>query len=105
MLDSLKDFPEENYIVEPSGKNTAPCIALAAAIMSKDDPDAVMGVFPADHLIENFESFKEAVKTGEKVAKDHSGLVTFGITPTRPATGYGYIQYDRKLPLLEIKPN
>jgi len=60
-----------------------------------------MGVFPADHLIENFESFKETVETGEKVATTHSGLVTFGITPTRPATGYGYIQYDRKLPLLE----
>jgi len=101
MLDSIIDFPEENYIVEPSGKNTAPCIALAAAIISKNDPNAVMGVFPADHLIENFESFKESIKDGENVAKLHSGLVTFGITPTRPATGYGYIQYDRKLPLLE----
>ena len=74
---------------------------MAAAIILKKDPEAVMGVFPADHLIENFESFKETVKTGEKVAKSHSGLVTFGITPTRPATGYGYIQYDKKLPLLE----
>ncbi len=100
-LKDLKDFPESNYIVEPNGKNTAPCIALAAAIILKKDPEAVMGVFPADHLIENFESFKETVKTGEKVAKSHSGLVTFGITPTRPATGYGYIQYDKKLPLLE----
>jgi mannose-1-phosphate guanylyltransferase len=100
-LNDLVDLPEENYIVEPSGKNTAPCIALAAAIIEKKDPGAVMGVFPADHLIENFESFKETVKTGEKVAKTHSGLVTFGITPTRPATGYGYIQYDKKLPLLE----
>jgi len=100
-LKELQDFPPENYIVEPSGKNTAPCIALAAAIITKKDPEAVMGVFPADHLIENFESFKETVETGEKVATTHSGLVTFGITPTRPATGYGYIQYDRKLPLLE----
>lgn len=100
-LDDLGDFPKENYIVEPSGKNTAPCIALAAAIIMKKDPEAVMGVFPADHLIENAASFEETVKTGEKVAKTHSGLVTFGITPTRPATGYGYIQYDRKLPLLE----
>ncbi len=101
MLADLKDFPEENYIVEPNGKNTAPCIALAAAIIMKKDPEAAMGVFPADHLIENFESFKEAVRMGEKVARQHSGLVTFGITPTRPATGYGYIQYDKKLPLLE----
>ncbi len=101
MLEDLKDFPEENYIVEPNGKNTAPCIALAAAIIMKKDPEAAMGVFPADHLIENFESFKEAVRMGEKVARQHSGLVTFGITPTRPATGYGYIQYDKKLPLLE----
>jgi len=101
MLADLKDFPEENYIVEPNGKNTAPCIALAAAIIMKKDPDAAMGVFPADHLIENFESFKEAVNVGEKVARQHTGLVTFGITPTRPATGYGYIQYDTKLPLLK----
>ncbi|MBN2280990.1 MAG: mannose-1-phosphate guanylyltransferase [Candidatus Marinimicrobia bacterium] len=101
MLENLGGFPEENFIIEPTGKNTAPCIALAAAIISKNDPNAVMGVFPADHLIENFESFREAVETGEKVATNHSGLVTFGITPTRPATGYGYIQYDKKLPLLE----
>ncbi len=101
MMKDLKDFPEENYIVEPNGKNTAPCIALAAAIIKKKDPEAVMGVFPADHLIENFNKFQTAVEVGAKVAKLHSGLVTFGITPTRPATGYGYIQYDKKLPLLD----
>ena len=100
-LSELKDMPEENYIIEPSGKNTAPCIALATAIISQKDPAAVIGVFPADHLIEDTKSFIESVKIGENVAKTHFGLVTIGIIPTWPATGYGYIQYDKKMPLPE----
>jgi mannose-1-phosphate guanylyltransferase len=93
--DELKELPEKNILVEPSGKSTAPCIGLAATVIAAKDSDAVMGVFPADHLIEDEDKFVEAVKTGHSFAKDHVALVTFGITPTRPITGYGYIQFEK----------
>lgn len=94
--DELKELPEKNILVEPSGKNTAPCIGLAATVIAAKDPDAVMGVFPADHLIEDEDKFVEAVKIGHDFAKDHTALLTFGITPTRPVTGYGYIQFEKE---------
>jgi len=96
ILNELPDFPEKNYIVEPYGKNTAPCIGLAATVIMDKDPDAVIGVFPADHLIRDDQKFQQAITDGLKVARDHVSLVTFGIQPTRPATGYGYIQIDKK---------
>ena len=91
----LPGLPRRNLIIEPSGKNTAPCIGLAAATIIQKDPNAVMGIFPADHLIKNTRSFVKAVNTGVQFARDHVALVTFGITPNRPATGYGYIQYSK----------
>ncbi len=100
IMKDLKGFPKNNYISEPSGKNTAPCIGLAAAIIADKDPDAIMGVFPADHLIRDIKAFKEAVAVGYRIAKDHEALVTFGIPPSRPATGYGYIQFDQKNPVI-----
>lgn len=96
ILNELSDFSENNYIAEPSGKNTAPCIGLAATIIEAKDPDAVIGIFPADHLINDHYSFHEAVENGVKYARDHVALITFGVTPTRPATGYGYIQFNKK---------
>jgi len=91
----LPELPLKNLIIEPSGKNTAPCIGLAAATIIQKDPNAVMGIFPADHLIVNVKSFKEAVEHGVQFARDHVALITFGIMPTHPATGYGYIQYNK----------
>jgi len=85
-------IPDSNVIYEPFGKNTAPCIGLAAVTIRKKDPEAVMIVSPADHLIKDIKAFQKAVKTGCKIAQQEDGLVTIGITPTRPATGYGYIQ-------------
>lgn len=96
ILHELPEMPERNLIIEPSGKNTAPCIGLAAAMIIQKDPNAVMGIFPADHLIKDMRGFKKAVNQGVQFARDHVALVTFGITPTRPATGYGYIQYSKK---------
>lgn len=91
----LKELPEENYISEPSGKSTAPCIGLAANLIHKRDPDAVIGIFPADHLIRDLARFEECVEKGRQAALNNNALVTFGIRPTRPATGYGYIQYNQ----------
>jgi len=86
----------DNFIIEPSGKNTAPAIALAAAVIHKKDPGAVMGLFPADHLIQNDDEFVICLKEGIRIAEIKDVLVTFGIEPTRPATGYGYIQIEKE---------
>ncbi|RKY57551.1 MAG: mannose-1-phosphate guanylyltransferase [Candidatus Neomarinimicrobiota bacterium] len=96
VLKELPELSERNLIVEPCGKNTAPCIGLVATHIIHKDPNAVIGIFPADHLIKDTRAFATAVSKGVQFARDHVALVTFGITPTRPATGYGYIQYDKK---------
>ncbi|MBC8399951.1 MAG: mannose-1-phosphate guanylyltransferase [Candidatus Marinimicrobia bacterium] len=92
----LPEMPAGNLIVEPSGKNTAPCIGLMAALLRADEQDDVMGVFPADHLITDEKIFAEDVRTGANFSGDHNALITFGIQPTKPATGYGYIEFDHR---------
>lgn len=86
-----------DYLLEPVGKNTAPAIAMAAVrIMETEGPDAVMLVMPADHLIENESAFAQAVKKAQELAlKDY--LVTFGVKPSRPETGFGYIETGEPL--------
>lgn len=84
--------PAENFITEPFGRNTAPCIGLAATAIERNDPEAIMIVLPADHHIENVQEFQERLNVAVDVAATTDGLVTLGITPTRPETGYGYIQ-------------
>ena len=85
------------YIQEPCPKNTAPAIALAAATFLAEDPDAIMVVLPSDHLLEDGEVWSDCIRAAAKVAA--SGyLVTIGIEPTRPETGYGYIRAAESLP-------
>ncbi|NQV15089.1 NTP transferase domain-containing protein [bacterium] len=107
ILSEIPELPSENIIIEPEGKNTAPAIGLAAIIIQHRDPEAVMGVFPADHFIQDLSSFAESIEQSIKVAADRQGLVTFGVTPSRPATGYGYIQYhdrpDAEEPVFAVK--
>lgn len=79
------------YVIEPFGKNTAPAIGLAAIELFRKDPGAVMAVLPSDHIIEESKPFREALKAGYRAALD-GHLVTFGIKPVTPATGYGYIK-------------
>lgn len=88
----LPDIPVENIIDEPFGKNTAPCIGLASVIVQKRNPDAVMVVLPADHLIPDTEKFQSTILTAAKFASSKNSLCTIGIQPSRPETGYGYIQ-------------
>lgn len=90
-LDYAKDEPSPGYVVEPMGKNTAPAIGLAAIKLLAEDPSAIMAVLPADHLIKDGASFREALKAATRAAED-GDLVTFGITPTFAETGYGYIK-------------
>ncbi len=87
----------DNFIIEPSGKNTAPAIGLAAHHLLKKDNRAIMGLFPADHLITDIDNFNKTVSSAIKAATIHESLFTFGIKPTYPATGYGYVQVDKDI--------
>ncbi|MCC6865286.1 MAG: mannose-1-phosphate guanylyltransferase [Ignavibacteria bacterium] len=89
----LPRIPKENIIGEPVGRNTAPCIGLASTILKQYDEKAKMFVVPADHLIENVEEFTKAVKAGLKFVEEKDAIVTLGIVPNHPETGYGYIQF------------
>jgi mannose-1-phosphate guanylyltransferase len=85
-------LPKENLIYEPVGKNTLPAIGLAALFIAKNDPDGIMIVSPADHLTQNDKLFQETIESAAKIAEEKNGIVTIGITPNAPATGYGYIE-------------
>jgi len=95
--EELSQIPARNIISEPFGKNTAACIGLAAAIISKRDPNAVMAVMTADHIIEPPDLFLKALKCAEELATGKNALVTFGIKPTEPSVNYGYIQRDEEV--------
>jgi len=89
----LPQLPAANVVAEPCPRDTAPCVGLAAEIVAAQDPDGTMIVMPADHVIRPDELFLKTVKAAVSVIDaDPSALVTFGIRPTRPETGYGYIQ-------------
>jgi mannose-1-phosphate guanylyltransferase len=94
--EQLPDFNDDNFVLEPIGRNTAPCIALAAQRLKEVDPDGIMVILPADHLITDLNRFNTCLKQAIRTAKKDDSLVTIGITPTQPETGYGYIQFDPK---------
>ncbi len=94
VLEQLPKISSEQVIGEPSRRNTAPCVAYASFRIAQRDPKANTVVAPSDHLILNTESFVELIKKGLSVTEKEDILVTFGIKPTRPDTGYGYIQYN-----------
>lgn len=85
----------KNIVLEPTPRNTAPALAVAAMLLA-DDPDALMLVCPADHAIDDIEGFRRCIALAAEVA-DHERLVTFGVTATRPETGYGWIQAGERL--------
>ena len=93
--EQLPNLPKENIISEPCPRNTAPCIALAGAIIQKKYQDAVMLVLPSDHLIHAEEIYINTLKKAVKFALNGENLITLGIMPTYPETGYGYIKYLR----------
>jgi len=93
----LPELPTENIIIEPFGMNTAPCIALSAKYLSRIyDPKEKMIVLSADHLIKNEKEFLRTLEVAEKSA-DEDNLVTFGIKPNYPATGYGYVEAGKQV--------
>lgn len=93
----LHILPETNFIVEPQGNNTAPCIGLAALELARRNPDAVMTILPADHWVSNLQAFHRTVKSAGQWAREHDALVTIGIRPAYPETGYGYILKGKKI--------
>lgn len=95
MLKATADRIQENHILsEPIGRNTAACIGYAAMKLIKEYGDGIMCIFPADHYIKDELGFSKAVQSAIEVAKEKSCLVTIGIEPTFPSTGYGYIRYE-----------
>lgn len=94
VVKQLAGIPEENVIDEPFGRNTAACIGLASVIIRKKDKDAITVVLPADHIIHDFDEFQKSVLTAAEFADQSHGLVTIGINPSKPETGFGYIQVD-----------
>ena len=93
------DIPNENFIVEPEGKGTAPCLGLAAIQLSSLDPESVMIVLTADHHIGDVDRFRDVLLTAIEVA-EKGPLVTLGIKPDEPSTGYGYIEHGELLDTL-----
>lgn len=92
----LPEIPAENIIEEPFGRNTAACVGLASLLIQAKDPEAVTVVLPADHIIKENDVFIDTLKNAAEFANESRGLVTIGIPPSRPETGYGYIQIDDK---------
>jgi mannose-1-phosphate guanylyltransferase len=85
-------------IAEPVGRNTAPAIGLAAFILLRRDPDAVVGMFPSDHVITNEAKYQKNLKAAIRLAVEDGYIVVIGIPPSRPETGYGYIEVGEKYP-------
>lgn len=88
----LPNLPKENILTEPARKNTAPCVAYASYKIHKLNPNAITIVAPSDHLIKKQDTFVKAIKSCFAKAEKEDCLITLGIKPTRPDTGYGYIQ-------------
>ena len=100
----LPQIPKENILSEPCARNTAPCIAYAAAVIKKKYDDAVMLVLPSDHLIGYVNIYHRALRKAIAAAEEGQNLVTIGITPTYPETGYGYINFgDEKGDAFEVE--
>ena len=96
VFNQLPAVPKENVLLEPCARNTAPCIAFAAAVISRKYDDAIMLVLPSDHLIGYEDIYINTLKKAVKAAEKGKRLVTIGITPEYPETGYGYINFGEE---------
>ncbi len=102
VLEQLPDLRPEQVLCEPTRRNTAPCIAYANHVIMQRNPNAVMVVAPSDHIILNEPEFVNNVADAMKVAEKQDWLITLGIQPNRPDTGYGYIQYLENIVMPEV---
>lgn len=97
VLEQIPGLPEQNVLCEPVGRNTAPCIGLGAMHIAKKYDDAIMFVLPSDHLIKFNKMFIRTLQEACNVAEKNNNLVTIGITPDYPETGYGYIKFESRV--------
>lgn len=102
VLEQLPQLSENQLVLEPAMRNTAPCILLSALKIQKQNPDALMLIAPSDHWIEDETAFRKNIETAFENCQSNDALMTLGIQPTFPNTGYGYIEYDKNT-LSEIK--
>ena len=92
ILRQLPALPKPQVLAEPVGRNTAPAIGLAAFLLLRENPSAVIGMFPSDHVIADEARYRETIERGVKIAAAGENIVVLGIRPTRAETGYGYIE-------------
>jgi mannose-1-phosphate guanylyltransferase len=101
IVDQLPGVLPEHILAEPAPRNTAPACGLAAFLLEKTEPDTVIGIFPSDHVVGNNDRFAEVLAAGIKLAAAGENIVVLGIPPTRPETGYGYIEQGSQLESLD----
>lgn len=97
IYEELPEINKNNIFDEPSNKETATCIGLSAVKLLKRDKDAVMIVLPSDHYIEDDKTFRDTINSAVEIAERKRGLVTIGVEPSRPETGYGYIEMGERI--------
>lgn len=95
VLEQLPDVTQRQVVLEPAMRNTAPCILYASLKIQKENPDALMVVAPSDHWIEDENTFAKNVEQAFQFCSEHDALMTLGIEPTFPNTGFGYIEFDK----------
>ncbi len=101
----LPELPQTNLLIEPEGKDTAPAVAWATLEIKKVyGDDTIIGFFPADHWIDNQENFVNTIKIASQFAFDHPSIVTLGIKPSYPSTGYGYIEQGKQVISMDNVP-
>jgi mannose-1-phosphate guanylyltransferase len=102
--EQLPSVPAAHILSEPCPRNTAPACALAAFLLERTAPDTVLGIFPSDHVVANTARFARVLATGIRIAAAGENIVVLGVPPTRPETGYGYIERGESVPLDLIAP-
>ena len=100
VAEQLPDIPKENILLEPCRRNTAPCIAYVSWRIKSKNPKANLVVTPSDHLVTDVVEFQRVISSALQFTSETDAIVTLGMTPTRPETGYGYIQADMQVPSL-----
>ena len=104
IAEQLPNVPRGNILSEPAARNTAPACGLAAFLLDRSAPDTVIGIFPSDHVVKNNARFGEVIRAGVELAASGDRIVVLGVPPTRPETGYGYIELGAAVDLVDGVP-
>ena len=102
IAEQLHEVPRDHILSEPAARNTAPACALAAFLLEKTEPETVIGIFPSDHVVKNTARFAEVIRAGVKLAASGEKIVVLGVPPTRPETGYGYIELGAEVDAAQL---